>query len=325
MPHRAVRFEPLPQPITLGISSCLLGQNVRFDGSHKRDPFINDQLSRYFRFAPFCPEVAIGLGIPRPPIRLVYQRGEVRVKGVRNPELDVTEPLRHYANVIGESAQEFSGYIWKSKSPSCGMDRVRLYEAKDGAPLHQAGLVSQQLQQRFPHLPMEEEGRLHDPVLRENFITRVFAYARWQQLADEGFTPAAIIRFHTRHKLLLMSHNEASYRRLGRMVAGIKNEQAESWRQAYLAEFMSCLTRKPNRKRQANVLQHVMGHFKTELQADDKSELNECIDQYRLGKVPLIVPITLLQNILRRFPSDYLQEQYYFAPYPEDLGLRNQL
>lgn len=310
--------------IRVGISSCLLGREVRFDGGHKRDVFINRVLSEYFEFVPFCPEVEIGLGVPRDPIRLERRDGKVRVVGVRQPDLDVTAPLRDYGRDVVRGNRDLSGYIFKSKSPTCGMERVKVYDAGSGIPAADGvGEFARTLMEQWPELPVEEEGRLNDPVLRDNFIERVFAYRRWQQLAAAGLTAARIVEFHTRHKLLIMAHSQGAYRDLGRMVAGCGSEAPETFGPRYIAALMAALRIRAGRKSHTNVLQHVQGYLKDHIDAEDKQELNEVIETYRLGRVPLVVPITLLNHHFRRHPDEYMQRQYYLNPHPPELMLRN--
>ena len=311
------------EKISIGISACLLGQEVRFDGGHKRDAYINGTLSEYFDFIPVCPEVAIGLGTPRKPIRLVGDPQRPRVVGIKNPDMDVTDPLEQYGRKMGRELSRISGYILKRGSPSCGMERVKVYGSK-GMPNGQtAGAYARALMSMQPLLPIEEEGRLGDTVLRENFIQRVFVYRRWQALTGGGLTPGALVDFHTRHKLIVMAHSQAAYKRLGQLVAragkGSINETAE----AYIAELMPALKRRATRKRHANVLMHLTGYLKRALDGADKTELLETIEAYRVGQVPLVVPITLLNHHFRRNPQPYVEGQYYMQPHPKELMLRN--
>lgn len=315
---------PTDDPIRVGVSSCLLGREVRFDGGHKRDAFVDQTLSRYFEFVPFCPEVEIGLGVPRDPIRLERRDGRVRVVGVRQTELDVTEPLAEYARRVVRGHPDLSGYILKSKSPSCGMERVKVYDPASGIPAADGvGEFARAVMEHWPELPVEEEGRLNDPVLRENFIERVFTYRRWQQLAAEGLSAVRIVEFHTRHKLLLMAHGQRAYRELGSIVADCGSQDPDAFGARYIAGLMAALRTRATRKNHTNVLKHVQGYLKERIDAEDKQELNEVIETYRLGRVPLVVPITLLNHHLRRHPNEYMQRQYYLNPHPPELMLRN--
>jgi uncharacterized protein YbgA (DUF1722 family)/uncharacterized protein YbbK (DUF523 family) len=311
--------------IRIGISSCLLGQQVRYDGGHKHNGYITETLGQFFEFVPFCPEVAIGLGIPRPPIRLVKHGSAVQARGVQDPALDVTGPLTAYAERVAPKLHAVCGYILKKNSPSCGMERVKLYSAKGMPVSTSAGVYAGRLLELLPELPFEEEGRLMDPVLRENFIERVFVYHRWQQLHARRLSPGGLVEFHTRHKFIVLAHDEKAYRALGRLVAGAGRGGIAELGQRYLRDLMQALRRPATRTRHANVLQHIAGFFKQQLAADDKRELQGLIDNYRRGQLPLVVPITLMRHYLRRFPDDYLAAQYYLAPHPDELMLRNQI
>ncbi|MEK7323426.1 MAG: DUF523 and DUF1722 domain-containing protein [Pseudomonadota bacterium] len=308
--------------IRIGISSCLLGQQVRYDGNHKHDAFITDTLGAVFDFIAVCPEVAIGMGVPRPPIRLTGDVQAPRAVGVQDPALDVTAALTAYGRRMALELDGISGYIFKGKSPSCGLRRVKVYGG--GAPSMQGiGLYAREIVQRRPLLPAEEEGRLGDPVLRENFIARVFAYRRWHALLADGFSVGKLVAFHTAHKLSLMAHGTEYYRALGRLVAEAKSQRPAALCEHYGGEFMAALRRPASRKRHTDVLMHVMGYLKTRLDRGDKAELLELIEAYRVGHVPLIVPITLLKHYFRRFPDEYIAKQVYLNPHPAELMLRN--
>lgn len=319
------RTPQAPQKIRVGISSCLLGEEVRFDGGHKRDSYVTGTLAEYFEFVPVCPEVAIGLGTPRPPIRLVRSGDDVRVVGVKDPSVDVTDALRDYARTMAGELTDISGYLFKRGSPSCGMERVKVYSGK-GMPVTQsAGAYAGIFMEMRPLLPYEEEGRLGDPVLRENFIERVFVYRRWQNLLGEGLTAKKLVDFHTEHKYLLLAHGQSAYRRIGRLVAQAGSRPLDALAQEYVTELMTALKRRATRKQHVNVLQHLFGYVSDDLDVADRAEMVETIEEYREGIVPLIVPITLLKHHLRRHPNDYLQRQYYLTPHPKELMLRNML
>jgi len=309
--------------ITLAISSCLQGQEVRFDSSHKHNRYITDTLGEYFDFQPYCPEVAIGLGIPRPPIRLVKMGDQIRVRGVKDPEQDVTDELKAYSQQVAKECSDISGYIFKSKSPSCGMERVKVYSEKGQPSNNASGVYAAGIMQAHPSLPVEEEGRLMDAHLRENFIERVYIYHRWQQYQVGGFTASKLVDFHTRHKFIIQAHDETIYRELGRLVANAGKTELTDTADQYLALLMTALKKLATNKTHTNVLQHIMGFIKEDMSADDKQELLEVIDNYRLEKLPLIVPITLMKHYLRRHPNDYISSQYYLEPHPKELMLRN--
>jgi len=309
--------------ITVGISSCLLGEEVRFDGGHKQDSYILGTLSHYFSFQPVCPEVAIGLPIPRPPIRLVQQEDGIHVVGVKDPGVDVTDRLHAYGKKMADEMLGISGFIFKRASPSCGMERVKVY-APDGRSIGKAsGAFAEEMMKGQPLLPTEEEGRLGDPGLRENFVMRVFVYHRWQQLVASGLSANKLIGFHADHKYLVMAHNQAAYKRMGKLLANAGREELSQLATAYVGELMSALARPATRKQHVNVLQHLLGYLKQQLDAADKAEMLEVIEQYRDGTVPLIVPITLLKHHFRRHPHEYIERQVYLTPHPQELMLRN--
>ena len=311
--------------IIIGISSCLLGNEVRHDGGHKRNLYVMNTLAEYFSFRPCCPEMAIGLGVPRPTIRLTRHDGAIRLTGSSDSGLDLTDDMNSWSSDAVSGMNDVSGFILKKDSPSCGMERVRVYDAKGTPSRDGVGLFAAALMQAMPWLPVEEEGRLNDPSLRENFVERVFTYYRWRQMQASGLTVPALMDFHQRHKFILLAHDEEEFRHLGRLVAGVTRENLGETAREYLLRMMALLKSRTSRKRNTNVLMHVMGYLKTRIDSDDKQELLEVLDSYRLGKVPLIVPITLMRHHLRRFPDDYIDKQYYMAPYPEELMLRNMI
>lgn len=317
---------PLPQtPIRLGVSACLVGQAVRFDAGHKRESFVADTLAHYFELIPVCPEVAIGMGVPRPPIRLEGDLEAPRAVGVKDKSLDVSDALRDYGREMAARLQGISGYILKSKSPTCGLFRVKVYDANTVPKKAGTGLYARELQEAMPLLPMEEEGRLNDPGLRENFLERVYAYRRWQELLAAGPTAKAVVDFHSRHKLILMAHGREGLTALGRLVADAGKLPPEELVTRYGETFMQALTRRATRKRHTDVLFHLMGYLKRELGGDDKTELVELIHDYREGRVPLIVPVTLLRHHFRRHPHPYVEQQLYLTWPPAGLGLWNSI
>ncbi|HJX18032.1 MAG TPA: DUF523 and DUF1722 domain-containing protein [Acidiferrobacterales bacterium] len=311
--------------IRIGISSCLLGQAVRFDGGHKHNGYITESLGQFFDFVPYCPEVAIGLGIPRPPIRLVNSAHGPRARGVEDATLDVTDKLVAYAEKVAPKLHDLSGYILKQGSPSCGMERVKVYGPHGRPVATGAGLYAGTLMAQRPELPFEEEGRLMDPVLRENFVECVFVYHRWQQLTTQRLTAKALVEFHTRHKFIVLAHDEKRYRELGRLVATAGRRGMAGLGRRYIQLLMQALKKPATRTRHANVLQHLFGFLKQNLDAADKRELLEFINSYRRGQLPLVVPITLLRHYLRRFPVPYLSEQFYLALHPDEIMLRYQI
>lgn len=310
-------------PIYVGISSCLLGQKVRFDGGHKRDAYLVETLGRWFTWVPVCPEVEIGLGIPRPSLRLVRADEDVRLVEPKTGR-DLTETMRTYARErVGQLAPlNLCGFILKKDSPSCGMERVKVYGG--GMPQRQGrGMFAAELISRFPLLPVEEEGRLNDPRLRENFVERVFAYRRLQLLFSQRWTVGDLVAFHTEHKLQLMAHHPETYRALGRLVAEARSWSREELRSRYEELFMRCLTYHATTRKHVNVLQHMSGYLKKHLASEDKAELHQTIEDFRQGLVPLIVPITLFRHYIRAFNVGYLAGQTYLEPHPKELMLRN--
>jgi len=317
-------MEMVEEKIKVGISSCLIGEVVRFDAGHKRNSFIMSVLASHFEFVPFCPEMAIGLGTPREAIRLVSVNGEVRAVGSKTKTLDVTEKLKDCSEQQRHWHQELCGYVFKKDSPSCGMERVKLYKndmpERIGVGLYAAGLMKS-----FPHLPVEEEGRLGDPVLRENFIQRVFVYARWNSLINSDFCWKTLTGFHANHKYIYMSHNQKMAQELGQWLAENNRASNEELKEAYLTKMMRLLKERATRKNHANTLGHIQGYLKNSIDKDDKQELIEVLDQYRRGLLPLVVPITLLRHHFRKFPHPYITDTYYMQPHPSELMLLNNL
>lgn len=315
----------LLEKIQVGISSCLLGQEVRFDGGHKRDSYVTGTLSSYFDFVPFCPEAAVGLGIPRQPIRLVRRGEEVRAVGVKTPELDPTDDLAAFATRTAGQLGHISGYILKKASPSCGMERVKVYNEKGMPERDGVGIYAEVLMKTLPLLPVEEEGRLGDAVLRENFIERVFVYHRWQQMVRRGLSAGELVEFHSDHKYLILAHDQEAYRQLGRLVADAGKGNLERLAAEYVATLMPALKRPATPRQHVNVLQHLLGFLKEHLDKSDREEMVETIGQYRQGLLPLIVPITLIRHHFRRNPDPYVLRQYYLSPHPKELMLRNRV
>ncbi len=316
----------LPGKPRVGISSCLLGENVRWDGTTRRDAFILGTLARHFEFVPVCPEMAIGLGVPRPPIRLVGAPQSPRVLGVDDPAVDVTDALSAYGRRMAGELEEISGYILKARSPSCGVEGVLVYRMAGARPVKQGrGMYAQAFMAARPELPVEEEGRLGDPELRENFIARVFALGRWQALADRGMTAGKLVAFHTAHKLTLMAHGAGSYRALGRLAAQAGSQPIAALSRRYLLAFMAALRAPATRKLHGNVLTHLAGYLKRTLDTGDQAELHEAIRAYRAGDVPLLVPITLFRHHFRNVPHPFVEGQVYLSPHPSELALRDSL
>ncbi|MFT5698277.1 MAG: hypothetical protein ACI8ZB_001131 [Desulforhopalus sp.] len=311
------------EKIKIGISSCLLGNKVRFDGGHKHDKYIASTLGAFFDFVPVCPEVECGLSIPRESMRLVGTPESPRLI-TNKTATDLTNTMNHWAaGRVEQLAEEnLCGFIFKSKSPSSGMERVKVYDKNNVPQGTGVGLFAQAFMDRFPILPVEEEGRLHDMILRENFIESVFVYKRWRNTVDY-FTAKKLVDFHTSHKLLLRAHSEKHYRELGRIVAQAGTLNPEQLVASYQENLMAAMGLKPTVKKHVNVLMHMMGHFKKQLTSDEKQELLEVIERFSNAHIPLIVPITLLNHYVRKYNETYLQQQYYLNPHPTELKLRN--
>jgi len=309
----------------IGVSRCLLGEKVRYDGGHKLDHFLVDTLGPFVEFVPVCPEVECGLGVPREAMRLVGEPESPRLVGI-NTKTDLTGRMCDWADArVAELAGAgLCGFVFKYGSPSSGMSRVKVYPENGGAPvLKGRGIFAARFLDRLPLLPVEDEGRLNDPQLRENFIEQVFVMHRWRQLQQRGFSLGGLVDFHTRHKLLVMAHSVESYRALGRLVAQGAALPEVELQQRYLHGLMQALRRVPTTKKHVNALSHVMGYFKRLLSADEKQELVEVLDAYARELLPLIVPVTLLNHYVRKFGQAYLADQWYLRPHPAELKLRN--
>jgi uncharacterized protein YbgA (DUF1722 family)/uncharacterized protein YbbK (DUF523 family) len=329
--HPAPRHAPTPplpvhppERIRLGVSACLLGETVRYDGGHKRDSFLTDVLGIYVEWVPVCPEVEIGLGVPRPTLRLVGRPAAPRLVQEASGE-DLTERMRAYAEgrVRELERLELDGYVLKRASPSCGLFRVRVYREDGGPSADGRGLFAAALVERLSMLPVEEEGRLTDAGLRENFIERVFAMARWRTFTAARPRTRDLVAFHTAQKFAVLAHSPAHYVRLGRLVAAAGRALPRERLDEYGRLLMQALAVRATRGRHANVLQHLAGYFKRDLDPDERAELGEVIDDYRRGLVPLVVPVTLVRHHVRRFDIVYLAAQVYLHPHPKELMLRN--
>jgi uncharacterized protein YbgA (DUF1722 family)/uncharacterized protein YbbK (DUF523 family) len=310
--------------IKIGISSCLLGENVRYNGGHKLDRFLRDTLGKYVEYVPVCPEAECGLGIPREPMRLVGDPESPRLL-TRTTKIDHTARMKRWsAKRLRELEKEdLRGFIFKSRSPSSGMTGVKVYDETGTRIRKGSGLFARAFMDRFPILPVEDDGRLHDAGLRENFIERIFTYDRWREMESSGRSAGKLVEFHSRHKLLILSHSRKTLRELGAMTArGGKMPAGELFR-LYVRTLMDGLKLTATVKKNTDVLMHIMGYFKKVLSGDEKKELLEVIERYRTGLIPLVVPVTLLNHYVRKFQPPYLLGQYYLDPHPGELMLRN--
>jgi uncharacterized protein YbgA (DUF1722 family)/uncharacterized protein YbbK (DUF523 family) len=315
-----------PERVRIGVSSCLMGERVRYDGGHKRDAFLVDVFGRFVEWVPVCPEMEMGLGAPRDFLRLVDAGGEVRMIAPTTGT-DQTASMNGFlrTRIPGLRREGLAGFIFKRSSPSCGLERVRIYK-NDVPAARGQGLFAAGITRAFPNLPVEEEGRLNDPRLRENFVTRVFAYQRWMNAHQTRFTRRALMEYHARHKFVLMAHSQQGLRRLGRLLGESgSHESIQTLVHAYWDGFSEVMRRPPTRRNHTNTLRHVAGYVSDQLDEGDRNELTETIENYRLGRLPLIVPVTLLRHYVRRLGEPYLESQVYLSPHPDELMLLNQL
>lgn len=312
------------EKIKIGISTCLLGENVRYDGGHKLDRFLRDTLGQYVEYVPVCPESECGLGIPREAMRLEGRPDAPRLV-TRTSRIDKTDRMVSWAKkrIAHLASEDLCGFIFKSDSPSSGMERVKVYDEKGMPAKTGVGIFARMFMDAFPLLPVEEEGRLHDPELRENFIERIFALRRWREVRTAGSPRGALVDFHTRHKLLLLSHSTKHYQAMGKLVAEQKRHALQDLRAKYEELLMEALKLKTTPKKNVNVLMHMMGYFREKLSADEKQELLEIFERYAQGLVPLIVPLALIGHYVRKYDQPYLRDQIYLNPHPLELQLRN--
>lgn len=321
----AMKTIDLSAKIPIGISACLLGERVRFDGGHKHDSYLTDTLGAYFDYVPVCPETGCGLPVPRESMHLVGTPEHNRLVGIRSGT-DYTEQMEAFcAKAVEElRVKRINGFIFKAKSPSSGLFRVKLY-TPDGNPTsaHTSGLFARAFTRAFPLLPCEEEGRLHDPELRENFIERIFALKRFRDDVRESPSVRALQAFHARAKYLLMAHAPEGLGDLGRLAAAATAENLPATLDAYEARFLAVMAEPATPGRHANVLQHMQGYFSDRLTPQEREELGTLIGEYACGQIPLIVPVTLFRHHIFKYQIHYLMEQHYLYPHPAELKLRN--
>lgn len=311
------------EKINIGISSCLLGQKIRFDGGHKYDELIVESLGQYLNWIPVCPEFELGLGVPREPVHLKREKGEIHLVSIK-ANVDLTRSMKDYSDEKLKllSGQELRGYIFKKNSPSCGLERVKVFGK--GTPVRDGqGLFAKAVTEKFPNLPVEEEGRLRNPSLRENWVERIFAYHALRRLFGGSWKLGELVDFHSRYKLVLMAHSNVHYLELGRMVARAKGKDKKEFAEQYEKNFMEALAKLATRAKHTNVLQHVIGYFKKQISPSEKLELLEVIEDYRAGLYPLSVPLVLVLHYVKKFDLKYLLAQSYFDPHPKELALRN--
>ncbi|NWF98449.1 MAG: DUF523 and DUF1722 domain-containing protein [Nitrospirae bacterium] len=312
------------EKIKIGVSSCLLGEKVRYDGGHKHDRYITDTLGNFFEYIPVCPEVECGLPVPREAMHLVGDHKSPRLITIRTG-IDHTEKMLKWIEkkLIRLGEENLCGFIFKSRSPSSGIKDVKIYSSSGMPSGKGAGLFGGAFIRTFPNIPVIDEGRLHDPVLRENFIERVFIFYKWQKLLEDSYNLKGLINFHTKHKLIIMSHSQKHLSLLGKLVADAKTKSKDNLFSEYINLLTEAMKLIATVKKNTNVLQHIAGYFKNNLSHDDKQELSEIINNYHKGFIPLIVPVTLLNHYTRKFNISYLKDQAYLNPHPLELMLRN--
>jgi uncharacterized protein YbgA (DUF1722 family)/uncharacterized protein YbbK (DUF523 family) len=309
------------ESLHIGISACLVGEKVRFDASNKPSNFCIHELGKHVTYKSFCPEVAIGLPIPRPTIRQIRHDDVIHVSQ-RDGSGDVTDALKEYGKKVAKMTKHLSGYVFCAKSPSCGMERVKVYSPEGNAlPSTGIGAFAKEIMDANPLLPCEENGRLNDPLIRENFVARIYVYKHWQNIEATGLTKHKLTSFHSQYKYTVMSHDLIAYKNLGRLLARA-DLPLEEVAASYISGLMSALKIKATRKKHANTLSHIQGYFSKHLKANERNELCEQINAYREGLIPLIAPLTLINHYLLQYPKEYLTKQAYLSPYPDALKLR---
>jgi uncharacterized protein YbgA (DUF1722 family)/uncharacterized protein YbbK (DUF523 family) len=308
----------------VGIGACLTGEPVRYNGDSKRSSVSLEQVREYLQLRSFCPEMAIGLGVPREPIRLVDEQGTLQVRTAQASEQDYSPALAEHASHVLASQPDICGYILVKGSPSCGYERVKRYSA-DGKLLGRdaRGIFAQALHHLDPLLPLEDDGRLCDPALKESFLCRVYLYHRWQKLLEDGLSATSLLNFYSDNKHLVMSHDYGALKKLGRLLSNAGKADIVSLGEELIADMMAALTRPARRGAQANTLQHIQGYLRKYISSGERKEMAHIIDRYRVGEVPLVVPITLLRHHFKKFPVPYIDRQTFLYPYPDELQLRN--
>ena len=321
----------VPESPLVAISECLTGGEVRYDGGHKKSSMPHEALKDVFTYTAVCPEVGIGMGVPRDPIRLVIKADassdaeQPRAVGIKDASVDVTEPLDEYVTTISTQLDRVDGHILTKNSPSCGLFRVKLYRQDGMPPLPEGrGIYANAVRRRYPNLPLEENGRLQDPVLRENFVTRVYVHAHWRALLQTGLSAKRLIAFHSAYKYMIMAHSNAAYKRMGRLLADLTGN-LQDIAERYIAEMMTALTIPVTRGGHANVMSHLQGYVKNNLSSSARQELADLIDRYRKGELPLLAPMTLLRHHLGEHEASYALQQFYLDPHPGTAGLRRSL
>ena len=311
--------------IKIGVSSCLIGEKVRWNGDHKQNHFVREILANYFEYVSVCPEMEVGMGVPRETVALYGNLEKSRMIS-KKTQTDWTRPMNNYIKdrLKSLTQDDLCGYIFKSKSPSCGLGRIPVYsEFGSNKVRHGSGMFAQAFTKAFPIVPTEDEGRLNDPRIRENFIVKVFSFYRLQALFKHNFSLGALVKFHTQQKFLLLAHSRKHYDTLGQLVAKSKSMRIEILKVKYGEVFMEALTFKATPKKNTDVLLHMMGFLKKILSKEEKKDILSVIEDYRKQLLPLIVPITLIRHHVSKHKIEYLIGQAYLNPHPKELMLRN--
>ena len=314
----------MEEKIKLGISTCLLGEPVRWNGGHSKDRYLTDILGRYVEYVPVCPEVECGMGVPRETLRLVGDPENPNLVTSKT-NIDHTRRMTEWAlkRVKEMEKENLCGFVFKKNSPSSGLYRVPVRTSKGMPNKKGQGIFARVFTEHFPLVPVEEDGRLNDPKLRETFIEQIFTLMRWRETLSKEKSTGNLVDFHTRHKLLIMSHSPNHLRMMGKLVAQGKALPVKDMFNQYESLLMDALRLQTTLKKNINVLQHIMGYFKKRLSPDEKQELIEIIDRYGKEYVPLIVPVTLFNHYVRKYEQPYLTQQVYLNPHPVALKLRN--
>jgi len=314
----------MTETVKIGVSACVLGEKVRYDKSNARDPYISETLSKHVEFIPICPDIACGMGIPRERVRQVECGDDIRLVGEESAE-DWTDRMTQWGNKVlpGLADEELHGFILKARSPSCGLQQSKIYSTKGKAPRRGPGLFAKMMMESFPILPVESNERLQNPILRENFIRRIFVLKRWRDLMAVGKQIGHLVDFHTRHKMLIRAHDLKSYRQLGKLLGESSIFNTDEIFDTYGTLLFRALAFQATPKKNSDVLMHAMGYFKKDLDSGDKQELQAMINAYKSGKVPLLMPVTLIKHYARKFDKPYLTQQFFFTPHPSELKLLN--
>ena len=312
-----------PEKIKLGISSCLLGEAVRYDGQHKHDYYLTDVLGKYVEWKSVCPEVECGLPVPREAMHLAGKPDSPRLVTIKTNR-DLTEQMQDWCDMKVRELEneELCGYVFKSKSPSSGLYNVKVFNDKGIPQKIGTGMFARAFTEHFPLLPVEEEGRLHDAGLRDRFIDHIAVYSRWRQYVKNDGSPKGLQQFHAHHKYMIMAHCPKLLTELGQIAANSSDQEKESIQKEYLSTLTYAMKEQATVKKNTNVLQHIAGYFKVDLEKFEKQELQQAIEDYHKGIFPLLAPLILLQHYARKYEKRYLLDQYYISPSPMELYLK---